>query len=264
MRGFRRRSNDDFRPRDVRWADELRQDVRYALRALSRSPGFAVVAILTPGLGIGANAAIFSVVNAVLLRPLPYRDPASLVLIETAPLTLAESWLTTAWRERAKTVSDFAGFNGPTAATLVAAGEPEQVQSASVTWNLLSLLGVAPMAGRDFGEADAFPGAPPVALLSHGFWTARFSGDASIVGHTVSVNGVVVTVVGVMPATFRFPAGAVIATRLVGSMVYGVTPLDPATFAMAGFALVSAALTATWLPARRATRMDPLIALRSQ
>ena len=175
---FRRRSHDDFRPRDVLWFDELRQDVRYALRALSRSPGFAVVAILTLGLGIGANTAIFSVVNAVLLRPLPYRDPASLVLIETAPQTLAESWLTAAWRERAQTVSDLAGFNGPSPATLVAGGEPEQVQSAFVTWNFLSLLGVAPMAGRDFAEADAFPGAPPVALLSHGFWTARFSGDA--------------------------------------------------------------------------------------
>ena len=159
---FRRRSHDDFRPRDVLWFDELRQDVRYALRALSRSPGFAVVAILTLGLGIGANTAIFSVVNAVLLRPLPYRDPASLVQIETAPQTLAEPWLTAAWRERARTLSDLAGFNGPSPATLLAGGEPEQVQSAFVTWNLLSLLSVAPMTGRDFAEADAFPGAPPL------------------------------------------------------------------------------------------------------
>ena len=196
MRPFRR----------VLWFDELGQDVRYALRALWRSPGFAAVVILTLGLGIGANTAIFSVVNAVVLRPLPYRDPASLVLIETAPLTVAESWMTTAWRDRARTLSDLAGFNGPMPATLVAGGEPEQVQSAFITWNFLSLLGVATTAGRDLTEADAVPGAPPVALLSHDFWIARFGGDASIVGRTVAVSGAVATVVGVTPATFRFPA----------------------------------------------------------
>ena len=182
MWSFRRRSDNAFPP----LLDELRQDVRYALRALWRSPGFAAVAILTLGLGIGANTAIFSVVNAVVLRPLPYRDPASLVVVDTRPLPLAQSWLTAAWRERAKTLSDFAGFNGPTPATLVAGGEPEQVQSAFITWNFLSLLGVSPAAGRDFTEADASPGAAPVALLSHNFWIARFGGDASIVGRTVS------------------------------------------------------------------------------
>ena len=141
----------------------------------------------------------------VIPRPLYYRHCAS---------TLAESWLTSAWRERARTLSDLAGFNGPSPATLVAGGEPEQVQSAFITWNFLSLLGVAPMAGRDFTEADAFPGAPPVALLSHGFWTARFSGDPSIVGRTVTVSGDVLTVVGVTPAMFRFPAaGALSAAR---------------------------------------------------
>jgi predicted permease len=185
---------------------ELRQDGRYALRALWRSPGFAAVAILTLGLGIGANTAIFSVVNAVVLRPLPYRDPASLVVVDTSPVPLAESWLTGAWRERAKTLSDLGGFNGPTPATLVAGGEPEQVQSAFITWNFLALLGVGPRAGRDFTEADASPGAPPVALLSHSLWIARFGGDPSIVGRTVTVNGAVLTVVGVTPATFRFPA----------------------------------------------------------
>jgi putative ABC transport system permease protein len=188
--------------------DDVRQDVRYALRALRRSPGFAAVAILTLALGIGANTAIFSVVNAAVLRPIPYREPASLVLIETLPEDRAPSWLTTAWRERARTLSDFAGFNGPSAATLVASVEPGQVQSALITWNFLSLLGVAPTAGRDFVETDAAPGAPPVALLSHALWMTRFGGDASVIGRTVRVSGDAVTVVGVTPSTFRFPAMA--------------------------------------------------------
>jgi putative ABC transport system permease protein len=204
-----------YESRRVRWFAELRQDGRYALRALWRSPGFSAVAILTLGLGIGANTAIFSVVNAVVFRPLPYRDPASLVVVETPPVLLADSWLTAAWRERAKTLSDFGGFNGPTPGTLVAGGEPEQVQSAFITWNFLSLLGVSPQAGRDFTEADASRGASPVALLSHNFWIARFGGDPSIVGRTVTVSGAVLTVVGVTPATFRFPAvGALSAAAL--------------------------------------------------
>ena len=211
---FRRRSDDAFR-REILWFAELRQDGRYALRTLWRSPGFAAVAILTLGLGIGANTAIFSVVNAVVLRPLPYRDPASLVVVDTSPVPLADSWLTAAWRDRAKTLSDFGGFNGPTPATLVAGGEPEQVLSAFITWNFLSLLGVGPKAGRDFTEGDGSPGATPVALLSHNFWIARFGGDPSIVGRTVTVSGAVLTVVGVTPATFRFPAaGALSAAAL--------------------------------------------------
>jgi predicted permease len=188
--------------------DELAQDVRYVLRAFWRSPGFAAVAILTLALGIGANTAIFSVVNAVVLRPLPYRDPASLVRIDITPTPSAPSWLTSAWRDRARTLSDLAGFNGPRAATLNAGGEPEPVQSALITWNFLALLGVAPAAGRDFTRADASPGAVPVALLSHALWLTRFGGNASIVGRTVRISGDVVTVVGVTPPTFRFPATA--------------------------------------------------------
>src|SRR5687767_14513722 len=102
-----------YESRRILWLDELRQDIRYAWRALLRSPGFASVAVLTLALGIGANTAIFSVVNAVLLRPLPYRDPGALTLVETSPLDRAPEWLTAAWRERAKTLSDFAGYSGP-------------------------------------------------------------------------------------------------------------------------------------------------------
>jgi len=185
---------------------EVEQDLRYAVRTLRNSPGFAAIAVLTLGLGIGANTAIFSVVNAVLLRPLPYRDPGSLVLVENEPSPFAESWLTAAWRDRGKTLSGVAGFDGPSPATLVASGESEQVQSAFVTWNFLALLGVDPTTGRDFTEADAVPGAPPVALLSHKLWTARFGKDGSIVGRTITISGTAVTIVGVTPPAFRFPA----------------------------------------------------------
>ena len=123
---------------------QFAQDIRYAWRGLRRAPGFAAVAILTLALGIGVNTAIFSVINAVVLRPLPYRDPATLVFIDSSPLSLAPSSLVTAWRERARSVSALAGFNGPRAATLVYRGASQQVDSADVTWDFLSLLGVTP------------------------------------------------------------------------------------------------------------------------
>jgi predicted permease len=191
------------------------QDARYALRGLLRSPGFAAVAILTLALGIGVNTAIFGVINAVLLRPLPYHNPATLVAVETGPIQPAPGWLTTAWRDRARTLSDFAGINGPRAATLVHAGTSQQIDAADVTWNFLSLLGVAPIMGRDFAATDADTGAPAVAIVSHEFWQRAFGGDAAIVGMTVMVTGNPVTIVGVAPAGFLFPAvGARPATRM--------------------------------------------------
>jgi len=187
--------------------EDLVQDVRYALRALRRSPGFAAVAILTLALGIGVNTAIFSVINAVVLRPLPYRDPAALVLIDTSPLILAPDWLRTAWRDRARSLSDFAGFNGPRASTLVHQNASQQIDSANVTWNFLSFLGVAPVIGRDFVATDADRGAPAVGILSHELWRRAFGGDPAIVGNTLTVAGTPVTIVGIAPAGFRFPAG---------------------------------------------------------
>jgi putative ABC transport system permease protein len=204
-----------YESRRILWFNQLRQDTRYAIRALRRSPGFAAVAILTLALGIGANSAIFSVVNAVVLRPLPYRDAASLVLIETSPLILAAPWMTSSWREYGRTLTDFAGFNGPRSATLVAGDEPDQVQSALVTWNFFSFLGVVPAVGRDFTEADGASSAARVALLSHDFWTTRFGGDFGVIGRSVRLSGDPITIVGVAPSGFRFPAaGALPATAL--------------------------------------------------
>ena len=195
--------------------EQLAQDTRYALRGLRRSPGFAAVAILTLALGIGVNTAIFSVINAVLLRPLPFRDPATLVLIDTGRIRPASAWLTAARRERGRMLSDVAGFNGPRAATLVHAGASQQIDAADVTSNFLSLLGVVPIIGRDFSSTDVEPGAFAVGILSHEFWRRAFGSDAEIVGKTLIVTGSPVTIVGVAPAGFLFPtAGPLPATRL--------------------------------------------------
>ena len=207
-----------YESRRILWLDELRQDVRYACGTLRRSPGFASVAVLMLVLGIGANTAIFSVVNAVLLRPLPYRDPGSLVLVETSPLSLSPPWLTAAWRERAGTLIDVAGFNGPRSATLIAGGEPTPVDSALVTWNFFSFLGVSPAAGRDFVESDGLPGAVPVAIITHELWMGQFGGTRDVVGRLVTVGGEPVTVIGVAPSGFRFPTG--------GALPVNALPVD--------------------------------------
>jgi predicted permease len=195
---------------DVRkmWVDDVRQDVRYAIRTLRRSPGFAAVAVLTLTLGIGANTVIFSIVNSVLLRPLPYRDPGSLVLLEPIPSILSPDWATAAWRARAKTLSDFAGFNGPRAATLVVGGEPEQVDVVEVTANFFSFLGVPPAIGRPFVDQDS--SSPSVAILSYDFWTRRFAAAPGLLGTTISLGGTSLTVVGITSPRFRFPTGGVL------------------------------------------------------
>jgi putative ABC transport system permease protein len=187
--------------------EQLAQDTRYAMCALRRSQGFAAVTILTLALGIGANTAIFSVINAVVLRPLPYRDPAALVFIDTSPLSRAPAWLTAAWRDRSRTLSDFAGFNAPQPATLVHGGMSQQIDAADVTWNFLSFLGVAPVIGRDFAATDADRGEPAVGILSHELWQNAFGSDQAIVGRTLTVTGNPVTIVGVARAGFQFPSG---------------------------------------------------------
>jgi predicted permease len=194
------------------FVEQLAQDTKYAMRSLRRSPGFAAVAILTIAVGIGANTAIFSVINAVVLRPLPYQDPARLVFIDPSPLPLSPSWLTTAWRERAHTLSSFTGFNGPGPATLVHNGASQAIDRADVTWNFLSLLGVPPVIGRDFAGTDADPGAPAVVILSHEFWQGAFGSDRGIVGRSVTVTGIPLTIVGVAQAGFRFPTTGALPT----------------------------------------------------
>ena len=183
------------------------QDLRYALRALTKSPGFTAVAILTLTLGIGANTAIFTVVNSLLLTPLPYRQPERLAILWESQsahprgtnVVSPANYLD--WKDRATTFSDLAAL---TWSNLTFTGElPELVQGRAVTPNFFELLGVAPERGRVFTADEARPGGPRVILLSDGLWRRRFGGDPAIVGRAVPIAGGSATVLAVMPPTLR-------------------------------------------------------------
>jgi len=186
----------------------LVQDIRYAIRLLLKRPGFAAVAILTLALGIGATTAIFTVVNAVLLSPLPFRDAERLVEVriiskngEDFPLPDADFL---AWRSENQT-SDAIAVYWASRATLTGDGVPERIGSAAVTDRFFDVLGARALIGRVFQEGDDKPGAAKLVILSHAFWTRRFRADPGVVGRTVLLGGVSHMVVGVMPAGFRFP-----------------------------------------------------------
>jgi predicted permease len=190
--------------------DVLIQDARHALRGLRRSPGFTVVALLTLALGIGANAAIFSLVNAVILRPMPFHDPDRLVMvwnhwktfdIRQGPLSGPD------FVERRANTTTLARLGGyyTTGVNLTGAGEPERVTATRVSHDVLPVLGVPPALGRGFEAAEDSPGRGSVVVLGHGLWKRRFGADAEILGKTVHLDGHPHTVVGVMPPRFRFP-----------------------------------------------------------
>ncbi|MCY1076871.1 ABC transporter permease [Archangium lansingense] len=183
------------------------QDARFALRLLRKSPAFTVAAVLTLALGIGANTAIFSVVNGVLLRPLPFQDPEKLVFIWEGTPTFPEMSVSLPnfqdWRERQKSFTDLAGFRSG-GYDLTGVDIPERVTARLVSASLFPMLGVQPALGRNFLPEEDTRGGPPVALLNHGFWVRRFGQDPGIVGKTLTLNGVPHTVVGVLPAGFRF------------------------------------------------------------
>jgi len=194
------------------------QDLRYALRLLRTRPGFAVVAILTLALGIGATTAIFSVVHAVLLSPLPFRDADRLVQVRIVggkgglfPLPDTDFF---AWRAENRTADAVAVFN-PEAATLTGDGPAERLGAASVTDRFFDVLGARPLFGRVLQEGDDKPGAPKTVVISYGLWTRRFHGDPTIVGRAIALDSESHTIVGVMPPDFRFPAADVEVWRVL-------------------------------------------------
>ena len=183
------------------------QDVRYGWRVLQRSPGFAVVAALTLAIGIGANAAIFSAVHAILLRPLPFPDPQRLVLLfntdpnrQIAHATASAAELLD-WRDMSHTFQELAAWR-PSFVTITGNGEPEQVWRVHITGNFFHMLGVKPMFGRDFAPEEEQPGHERVALLSYGFWQQRFGSDSTIVGKQVVVDYEPYQIIGVLPRDF--------------------------------------------------------------
>ena len=193
--------------------DALRQDLRYAVRALRRTPGFSLTAVAILAIGIGAATTIFTVVNGVLLRPLPYREPERLAMIwndlgegaQSLPAVSALDFLD--YQERTRAFAGFAAASGPglvrLRGNLTGDGDPERVDLSPVTASFFPLLGVAPALGRTFTAEEERPNGPRVALLSHRLWQRRYAGDAGIVGRTVAIDGIEHVVVGVLPETFR-------------------------------------------------------------
>jgi putative ABC transport system permease protein len=184
--------------------DALLQDIRYAIRTLVRTPGFAVVAVAALALGIGANTAIFTIVNAALIEPLPFKDPDRLVLVwESSARRPGRSNVVgpanyLRWRERATVFEDLSGF-ADTRSVLTGSGEPEEVTTQLVLGGIFPILGVPPAVGRTFTDAELADPAANVTILSYRLWQRRFGGDAGIVGKTIQLNGAPTTVVGVMP-----------------------------------------------------------------
>jgi predicted permease len=192
----------------------LLQDIRYGVRMLAKNPGFTIVAVLTLALGIGANTAIFSVVQRVLLRALPYQHPESLVQISNTYFpTWPELGLSPGdfqdWRRDARSFSEMAAYVNVTRGfNLTGDGEPQRVQATFATSGLFSMLGVRPVVGRAFVPEEDKAGSAPVVMLSHRFWESRFGSDPAVVGRTLSLDGNRVTLVGVLPTGFPLAAWA--------------------------------------------------------
>src|SRR6267378_424175 len=189
----------------------LLQNLRYGIRTLGNNPGFALVVVLTLALGIGANTAIFSVVYAALLRPLPYRDPGALFHLGESR-TQSDNSTDGArasypdyldWKSSAKSVQSLAAYSGD-AFTLAGNGEPKNTFAMQVTPNFFATLGVKPGLGRDFLDGEMQSDGPHVAILSNAFWRTEFGGDPNIVGRVIRLDGKPASIVGVLPRDFEF------------------------------------------------------------
>src|SRR5438094_529505 len=197
--------------RSGRFLETCWQDLRYTVRILRKSPGFTTVAVLTLALGIGANAAIFSYIDAWFIKPLPYPQPDRLVIFETQDKK--HRW-TSGGVTSAADYFDFQKQNtsfeqtvawGGASLNLTGDGLPELVDGGRVTWNFFDTLGAKPILGRTFTPDDDHSGAPHVAIVSQGLWQGRYAGDPKIIGRNIAIGGEAYTVVGVMPGTFQFP-----------------------------------------------------------
>jgi predicted permease len=195
----------------------LLQDIRYGIRTLASNAGFTIVAVLTLTLGIGANTAIFSVINAVLLQPLPYRDPGRLVtLSEKTPEfdTMSISYPNLLdWQKDNRSFESLGGYRW-NEYDLTGSGMPEHLAGKMVTSEFFSTLGIAPVIGRDFDAREDHSGAGPVALISGGLWKRRFGGASDVIGKSVTLSGQAYTVIGVVPADFHFLGDADVYTLL--------------------------------------------------
>jgi putative ABC transport system permease protein len=242
--GIERFKEEGRDARGARLVEDLAADLRHALRVLRRNPGFALAAVATFGLGIGASTAIFSVVHGVLLAPLPYRQPDRLVALWERNLSTGRDNVVSVdefddWRLQLHSLSGMAALV-PAPVTVRHAGEVERVAGVQVSPGYFGLLGVAPALGREFTPAEAANGGEPVTILSDEYWKRRFAGDSGVVGRSLMIDGRPVTVVGVMPAGFEpprygwideqdlwLPFGATAENRAWGHVLHVVGRLRP-------------------------------------
>lgn len=194
------------------WSD-LRQDLRYGVRGLGRSPGFFAVAVLSIGLGIGATTSVFSIVDAVLLRPLPFHEPERLVWIANTGAGSGLSAVTSRasnlrdWRRLSRSLESLTGYSAffdYDSYALIRDGDPERLNGVPVAQDFLDVLGVRPQIGRNFVYEESIQNGRRAVILSHGFWTRRFGADPGIVGTSITLNNASTVVVGVLPASFEF------------------------------------------------------------
>jgi ABC-type antimicrobial peptide transport system permease subunit len=271
--------------------DTTLKDIRFAARSLLKRPGFSVIVVLTLALGIGANAAVFSVINAVLLRPLPYRDVDRVVTLwqnntkagnsrnEVSPANFLD------WKEQSSSSETLAGIE-PSGFTLVGDGEPERISAWLVTSGFFQVAGTDALLGRTFTDEDYQPGSnrfllglfAAIALLlatigiygSISYSTRQRTNEIGVrialgaqpldVLRLIVGQGVGQALVGVVIGL----AAAFLLTRTIKTFLFGVTPTDPLTFVAISLLLVVTAFIASLIPARRATKVDPLVALRSE
>jgi hypothetical protein len=189
----------------------LFQDLRYGFRALMKAPGFTFMAVLVVTLGIGANTAIFSVVNAVLLQQLPFRDPQQLVSLSMKQIDRADMPFSIAdfqdYQNQSHSLDQMAAYTF-WSATVTGQGEPERLQEVRVSANYFQLMGTQAFLGRTLLPEDDNLTSPQVVVLGYGLWQRRFGGDKTLVGKTLRLNGDVYTIVGILPPSFFFPVRA--------------------------------------------------------
>src|SRR5271167_4346698 len=207
MGGLEKRKEECRDARQVTWLQDLLHDVRYGLRILSKNLGFTTVAILTLALGIGTNTAIFSVVQGVLLAPLPYNEPERLVMVWQYNLTLKHAISVSYpdfldWQRNARSFQQMAAFDSQDR-NLTAPGTPEHLNGEEISSGFLSTLGIKPILGREFSPEEDKHGGPLVVIISNRLWRNRFAASTAAVGKSVTLDGMDYTVVGVLPADFR-------------------------------------------------------------
>lgn len=236
-------------------ADILRQDLRYTARSLRRSPGFTAAAVLTLALGMGATTAIFSVIRAVLLSPLPYSEPERRVMIWSRWKDFEKTWVATGevadYRRLCPSLESVAAWS-PDGANLTGGGEPIRVGVAGVTANTFETLGARPLLGRSFTEAEDLPGGAPVAVLGYGIWQKRYGGDPDVVGRSVELDGVARRVVGVMPRGFALPTDFTV-DAAEPSQIWIPVQIDPGELTHGSHGYYAAARLARGASAKRAT-----------